>query len=79
MTVTETEERAGHDPIIKAFGMSANNTAHDVLVSGKIALVPEGSFAATPAIKAARGSDPSARRTFRFFVSPSAGISAVVI
>ncbi|KLU85041.1 hypothetical protein MAPG_04073 [Magnaporthiopsis poae ATCC 64411] len=60
MTVSEIEERAGHDPIIKAFGVSTNNTARDVLISGKIVLasgkitlVPEGSFEAIPAIEAA--------------------------
>ncbi|KAJ4260463.1 hypothetical protein NW762_007203 [Fusarium torreyae] len=47
MKVSEIEEFAGHDPIIKAFGTSASNTTRDVVVSGHISVVPEGSFADT--------------------------------
>ncbi|WYZ41226.1 hypothetical protein EsH8_V_000121 [Colletotrichum jinshuiense] len=52
MKVSEIEEYAGHDPIIKAFGTSANNTTRDVVVSGQIAVVPEDSFADTLATQA---------------------------
>ncbi|KAF6809580.1 k+ homeostasis protein kha1 [Colletotrichum musicola] len=58
MKVSEIEDYAGHDPIIKAFGTSANNTTRDVVVSGQIAVVPEDSFASTLASEAGRlGSD----------------------
>ncbi|KAK0609493.1 Sodium/hydrogen exchanger family-domain-containing protein [Immersiella caudata] len=57
MTVSEIEEDAGQDPIVKAFGTStANNTARDVFVSGQVAVVPEGSFADALATQAVRGS-----------------------
>ncbi|KAF7542398.1 hypothetical protein G7Z17_g11610 [Cylindrodendrum hubeiense] len=54
MKVSEIEEYAGHDPIIKAFGNSANNTSRDVVVSGQIAVVPEESFADTLATEATK-------------------------
>ncbi|GJC79779.1 K(+)/H(+) antiporter 1 [Colletotrichum liriopes] len=58
MKVSEIEEYAGHDPIIKAFGTSANNTSRDVLISGQIAVIPEDSYADTLATQANRlGSD----------------------
>ncbi|GJC98793.1 sodium/hydrogen exchanger family protein [Colletotrichum higginsianum] len=58
MKVSEIEEYAGHDPIIKAFGTSASTASRDVLVSGQIAVVPEDSYAGTLAAQAARlGSD----------------------
>ncbi|KAF9880649.1 k+ homeostasis protein kha1 [Colletotrichum karsti] len=52
MKVSEIEDYAGHDPIIKAFGTSANNTSRDVVISGQIAVVPEDSFADTLATEA---------------------------
>ncbi|KAL3291279.1 potassium:hydrogen antiporter [Colletotrichum asianum] len=52
MKVSEIEDYAGHDPIIKAFGTSANNTTRDVVISGQIAVVPEDSFADTLATQA---------------------------
>lgn len=54
MKVSEIEEYAGHDPIIKAFGTSANNTSRDVVVSGQISVVPEDSFADTLATEATK-------------------------
>ncbi|KAJ3531784.1 hypothetical protein NM208_g8724 [Fusarium decemcellulare] len=54
MKVSEIEEFAGHDPIIKAFGTSANNTTRDVVVSGQISVVPENSFADTLATEATK-------------------------
>ncbi|KAH7140939.1 Sodium/hydrogen exchanger family-domain-containing protein [Dactylonectria macrodidyma] len=54
MKVSEIEEYAGHDPIIKAFGTSANNTSRDVIVSGQISVVPEDSFADTLATEATK-------------------------
>ncbi|KAL0942957.1 k+ homeostasis protein kha1 [Colletotrichum truncatum] len=54
MKVSEIEDYAGHDPIIKAFGISANNTTRDVMISGQIAVVPEDSFADTLATEAAK-------------------------
>ncbi|KAM5354054.1 hypothetical protein ACJ41O_000704 [Fusarium nematophilum] len=54
MKVSEIEEFAGHDPIIKAFGTSANNTTRDVVVSGQISVVPEESFADTLATEATK-------------------------
>ncbi|RSL80706.1 hypothetical protein CEP52_017336 [Fusarium oligoseptatum] len=54
MKVAEIEEFAGHDPIIKAFGTSANNTTRDVVVSGQISVVPENTFADTLATEATR-------------------------
>ncbi|KAH7144271.1 Sodium/hydrogen exchanger family-domain-containing protein [Dactylonectria estremocensis] len=54
MKVSEIEEYAGHDPIIKAFGTSANNTSRDVVASGQIAVVPEDSFADTLATEATK-------------------------
>lgn len=47
MKVSKMEEFASHDPIIKAFGTSANNTTRDVVVSGQISVVPEDTFADT--------------------------------
>ena len=56
MKVSEIEEHAAQDPIVKAFGTStANNTARDVFVSGQVAVVPEGTFADSLATQAARG------------------------
>ncbi|KAK1834007.1 k+ homeostasis protein kha1 [Podospora conica] len=56
MKVSEIEEHAGQDPIVKAFGTStANNTARDVFVSGQVSVVPEGSFADALATQATRG------------------------
>ncbi|KAK0649892.1 Sodium/hydrogen exchanger family-domain-containing protein [Cercophora newfieldiana] len=56
MKVSEIEEHAGQDPIVKAFGTStANNTSRDVFVSGQVAVVPEGSFADALTTQAARG------------------------
>ncbi|KAK0737817.1 Sodium/hydrogen exchanger family-domain-containing protein [Schizothecium vesticola] len=56
MKVSEIEEHAGQDPIVKAFGTStANNTARDVFVSGQVSVVPEGSFADALASQATRG------------------------
>ncbi|KAH6892430.1 Sodium/hydrogen exchanger family-domain-containing protein [Thelonectria olida] len=54
MKVSEIEEYAGHDPIIKALGTSAVNTSRDVVVTGQIAVVPEDSFADTLATEAAK-------------------------
>ncbi|KAK5069313.1 hypothetical protein LTR64_008391 [Lithohypha guttulata] len=47
MKVSELEEYATRDPIIKAFGSSAHGTARDVTMSGQIAVVPDHSFANT--------------------------------
>ena len=56
MKVSEIEEHAGQDPIVKAFGTStANSTARDVFVSGQVSVVPEGSFADALATQATRG------------------------
>jgi Kef-type K+ transport system membrane component KefB len=55
MKVSDIEDYAGHDPIVKAFGTStANNTTRDVIVSGQIAVVPEDSFADTLATQASK-------------------------
>ncbi|KAK4461738.1 Sodium/hydrogen exchanger family-domain-containing protein [Cladorrhinum samala] len=55
MKVSDIEDHASHDPIVKAFGTStANNTARDVIVSGQIAVVPEESYADTLATQAGR-------------------------
>ncbi|RSL77083.1 hypothetical protein CEP51_009394 [Fusarium floridanum] len=54
MKVSEIEEFASHDPIIKAFGTSANNTTRDVIVSGQISVVPENTFADTLATEATK-------------------------
>ncbi|EEU39445.1 uncharacterized protein NECHADRAFT_104735 [Fusarium vanettenii 77-13-4] len=54
MKVSEIEEFASHDPIIKAFGTSANNTTRDVVVSGQISVVPENTFADTLATEATK-------------------------
>jgi Kef-type K+ transport system membrane component KefB len=55
MKVSDIEDYAGHDPIVKAFGTStANNTTRDVIVSGQIADVPEDSFADTLATQASK-------------------------
>lgn len=54
MKVSEIEEFASHDPIIKAFGTSANNTSRNVVVSGQISVVPEDSFADTLATEATK-------------------------
>ncbi|KAK5651574.1 hypothetical protein OQA88_11847 [Cercophora sp. LCS_1] len=56
MKVSEIEEHAGQDPIVKAFGTStSNNTGRDVFVSGQVAVVPEGSFADALSTQATRG------------------------
>lgn len=47
MKVSELEDYATRDPIIKAFGSSAYSTARDVTMSGQIAVVPDHSFADT--------------------------------
>jgi len=47
MKVSELEEYAARDPIIKAFGSCAYSTARDVTISGQIAVVPDHSFADT--------------------------------
>lgn len=47
MKVSELEEYANRDPIIKAFGSSAYGTARDVTMSGQIAVVPDHSYADT--------------------------------
>ncbi|CAI6098681.1 unnamed protein product [Clonostachys chloroleuca] len=47
MKVTEIEEYASNDPIIRAFGTCANSTTRDVVVSGQLAVVPQHSFAET--------------------------------
>ncbi|KAM7183869.1 k+ homeostasis protein kha1 [Rhypophila sp. PSN 637] len=55
MAVSEIEEYAAHDPIVKALGTCANNAGRDVIVSGQIAVVPENGYAdalATEATKA---------------------------
>ena len=52
MKVSELEEYASRDPIIKAFGSSAYGTARDVTISGQIAVVPDHSFADTLAQRA---------------------------
>ncbi|KAM7184888.1 K(+)/H(+) antiporter 1 [Naviculisporaceae sp. PSN 640] len=55
MAVSEIEEYAAHDPIVKALGTCANNSSRDVIVSGQIAVVPENGYAdalATEATKA---------------------------
>ncbi|KAI8717641.1 Na-H-Exchanger domain-containing protein [Fusarium sp. LHS14.1] len=54
MKVSAIEEFASHDPIIKAFGTSANNTTRDVVVSGQISVVPENTFADTLATEATK-------------------------
>lgn len=55
MKVSDIEDYASHDPIVKAFGTStANNTARDVIVSGQIAVVPEESYADTLATQAGK-------------------------
>ncbi|KAM0430905.1 hypothetical protein ACHAPT_005539 [Fusarium lateritium] len=54
MKVSEIEEFASHDPIIKAFGTSANNTTRDVVVTGQISVVPENTFADTLATEATK-------------------------
>lgn len=52
MKVSELEEYATRDPIIKAFGSSAHGTARNVTMSGQIAVVPDHSFANTLAQRA---------------------------
>ncbi|KAI6318814.1 hypothetical protein MCOR07_003519 [Pyricularia oryzae] len=52
MQVADIEQYAAHDPIIKAFGTSANTASRDVVISGKIAVVPQNSFADTLADEA---------------------------
>lgn len=47
MKVSELEEYASRDPIIKAFGSSAYSAARNVTMSGQIAVVPDHSFANT--------------------------------
>ncbi|KAK5950772.1 hypothetical protein OHC33_008155 [Knufia fluminis] len=47
MRVSELEDYASRDPIIKAFGSSAYGTARDITLSGQIAVVPDDSFANT--------------------------------
>jgi Kef-type K+ transport system membrane component KefB len=47
MKVSEIEQYAENDPIIKAFGTCANRTARDVVISGQLAVVPQHSFADT--------------------------------
>ncbi|MBA7494014.1 Glutathione-regulated potassium-efflux system protein KefB [subsurface metagenome] len=47
MKVSELEEYATRDPIIKAFGSSAYGAARDVTMSGQIAVVPDHSYAGT--------------------------------
>ena len=47
MKVSELEDYATRDPIIKAFGSSAYGTARDVTMSGQIAVVPDHSYANT--------------------------------
>lgn len=47
MKVSELEEYATRDPIIKAFGSSAYGAARDVTMSGQIAVVPDKSYAGT--------------------------------
>ncbi|KAK3997779.1 putative K+/H+ antiporter [Cladorrhinum sp. PSN332] len=55
MKVSDIEDYASHDPIVKAFGTStANNTSRDVIVSGQIAVVPEESYADTLATQASK-------------------------
>ncbi|KAK4221948.1 putative K+/H+ antiporter [Podospora fimiseda] len=55
MKVSDIEDYASHDPIVKAFGTStANNTTRDVIVSGQIAVVPEESYADTLASQASK-------------------------
>ncbi|KAK4195548.1 putative K+/H+ antiporter [Triangularia verruculosa] len=55
MKVSDIEDYASHDPIVKAFGTStANNTSRDVIVSGQIAVVPEEGFADTLATQASK-------------------------
>ncbi|KAL2133754.1 hypothetical protein VTI74DRAFT_1736 [Chaetomium olivicolor] len=55
MKVSDIEEHAAQDPIVKAFGTSTtNNTTRDVIVSGQIAIVPEDSFADTLATQASK-------------------------
>ncbi|KAK4184016.1 putative K+/H+ antiporter [Podospora australis] len=55
MKVSDIEDYAAHDPIVKAFGTStASNTSRDVIVSGQIAVVPEGGFADTLATQASK-------------------------
>lgn len=47
MKVSELEEYASRDPIIKAFGSLSQGATRDVTISGKIAVVPDYSFADT--------------------------------
>ncbi|KAK4178958.1 putative K+/H+ antiporter [Triangularia setosa] len=55
MKVSDIEDYASHDPIVKAFGTyTANNTSRDVFVSGQIAVVPEEGFADTLATQASK-------------------------
>lgn len=53
MKVSELEDYATRDPIIKAFGSSAYGTTRDVTMSGQIAVVPDHSFADTLVQRAA--------------------------
>jgi len=56
MKVSEIEEHAGQDPIVKIFGTSAaNSTGRDVFASRQVAVVPKGSFADSLATQATRG------------------------
>ncbi|KAK3312687.1 Sodium/hydrogen exchanger family-domain-containing protein [Apodospora peruviana] len=56
MAVSEIEEYAAYDPIVKALGTCANNAGRDVMVSGQIAVVPEDSFADALATEATKAS-----------------------
>lgn len=55
MKVSELEEYATRDPIIKAFGSSAYGAARDVTMSGQIAVVPDHSYAGTLVQRASAG------------------------
>ena len=54
MAVSEIEDYAAFDPIVKALGTCANNAGRDVIVSGQIAVVPENGFADALAAEAMR-------------------------
>lgn len=53
MKVSELEDYASRDPIIKAFGSSVYGTARNVTMSGQTAVVPNHSFANTLVQRAA--------------------------
>lgn len=47
MKVSEIDEYAGNDPIMKAFGSTAYDTAREVMISGELVVVPTETFAET--------------------------------